>query len=301
MASMSTPLAFLESRHFDRIARAIAFIDVHWREQPALERMARHVGLSRYHFERLFSRWAGLSPKQYLQFVTGAAAKAGLSRRQSVLDTALATGLSGPGRLHDLIVKLEAVSPAEYASGGAGVVIDYGVTASPFGSMLAGRTVRGICYLGFMRDSTRARATALLRADWPQAMLRWSPVAAGELAASLWPDSASGLAAGHRKICLHVRGTNFQLRVWRALLELETGQHASYGSIAARLEQPGAARAVGGAVGANPVAWLIPCHRVLRAGGALGGYRSGTDRKRAMLAWESVQAARPASPVTASP
>lgn len=286
MQRMSTPVNQLDSRDFQRIARAIAYIDAHWQERPTLAQIAHQAGLSRWHFSRLFRRWAGVSPRQYQQHVMGTAAKQHLRGRESVLDAALATGLSGPGRLHDLIVTLEAMSPAEYASGGAGVHVDCGIALTPFGLMLSGRSARGVCYLGFVPDARRERAEALLRASWPRAQLRWSDDSAAELAALLWSDT---VRTRTRELRLRVQASNFQLRVWRALLELEPGEHCSYGELARRIGRPRAARAIGRAVGSNPIAWLIPCHRVLRGSGELGGYRWGVERKRAMLGWEAMR------------
>jgi AraC family transcriptional regulator of adaptative response/methylated-DNA-[protein]-cysteine methyltransferase len=299
MARMPHPRSHLDTRDFQRVARAIAYIDAHWREQPTLAALARSAGLSRFHFSRLFRHWAGISPRQYLQHVTGLAAKARLRGRESVLDAALAAGLSGPGRLHDLMVTLEAMSPAEYARGGAGVRIEYGFAPTPFGLMLCGRTARGVCHLGFVPGADRAQAERALRAEWPGATLQWSDAAASELAQRLWaPRPTAGRRGRPRAAALrlHVRGTNFQLRVWRALLRLDADEHSSYGALARGLGAPRAARAVGQAVGANPVAWIIPCHRVLRGSGALGGYRWGAERKRAMLAWEGLRRSRPAMP-----
>jgi AraC family transcriptional regulator of adaptative response/methylated-DNA-[protein]-cysteine methyltransferase len=294
---MDTRADRLDSRDFQRIARAIAHIDTHWCEQPTLAELARAAGLSRFHFSRLFRRWAGISPRQYLQHVTGLAAKAQLRGRAAVLDAALAVGLSGPGRLHDLIVTLEAMSPAEYARGGEGVRIECGFAPTPFGLMLCGRTARGICHLGFGPDADRARAERLLHAEWPRATLHWSDAAAAELARRLWAPRSRRVRAGADPLRLHVRGTNFQLRVWRALLRLDAEACSSYGELARGLGAPGAARAVGQAVGANPIAWISPCHRVLRGCGALGGYRWGLERKRAMLAWEGLPAPPPKGPV----
>jgi AraC family transcriptional regulator of adaptative response/methylated-DNA-[protein]-cysteine methyltransferase len=280
------PEARLGARDFERICEALRYIEEHWREQPTLERMAAAVNLSPYYFNRLFHQWAGITPKAYVQLITGAVAKAGLRQRQPLLHTALQVGLSGPGRLHDLIIKLEAMSPAQYADGGAGLCIEYGVATSPFGLMLAGRTTRGVCHLSFVATADRAAAARTLRESWPKARLRWNPEAAQELADLLWP--ASERSAQRQPLRLLVSGSQFQLKVWQALLALDAGETRSYGELGDRLKQPGAARAIGGAVGANPIAWLIPCHRVLRAGGALGGYAWGTDRKRAILAWEQL-------------
>jgi AraC family transcriptional regulator of adaptative response/methylated-DNA-[protein]-cysteine methyltransferase len=255
--------------------------------------MAAHVSLSPYYFNRLFHQWAGITPKAYIQLITGSVAKAGLRQRQPLLSTALRVGLSGAGRLHDLIVKLEAMSPAQYANGGAGLRIEFGVAPTPFGLMLAGVTERGVCHLGFVANTNRAEAARTLRLQWPQARLRWKPEVAEELADRLWPAAARATRTGRREapgtLRVQVHGSSFQLKVWQALLTLDAGEHVGYQQLGSRLQRNNAARAVGGAVGANPVAWLIPCHRVLRAGGALGGYHWGVDRKRAMLAWERLQ------------
>lgn len=288
----------LNARDFARIERVLAFIDQHWREQPAVSTLAREAHLSQFHFERLFRRWAGLSPKQYLQIVTGAAAGRRLRQRQSALQAALEVGLSGPSRLHDLIVKLEAMSPAEYAAEGAGVHIDYGLANTPFGRMVCGLTERGVCHLAFIgTQQTRTAVAAEVQAAWPGASLHWSPQAAERLAERLWPVSG---ARREHEIAVHVRGTNFQLRVWRALLDLAPAQATNYGELARRIRHGKAARAVGSAVGANPVAWLIPCHRVIRSGGVLGDYHWGPERKRAMLAWEHLQLAGTVRPSSAS-
>jgi AraC family transcriptional regulator, regulatory protein of adaptative response / methylated-DNA-[protein]-cysteine methyltransferase len=276
----------LKAREFERIAAALAYIEAHWREQPQLEQIAAHVHLSPFHFNRLFHQWAGITPKAYMQFITGSVAKAGLRARSPVLSTALRVGLSGGSRLHDLILKLEAMSPAQYANGGAGLRIEFGVAASPFGLMLAGQTDRGLCHLSFVDSVDRDAATRELCAAWPNARLRWHPEAVAELSARIWPE---GRRVGERTpLRLLVKGSQFQLKVWQALLSLDSGEHVAYGDLARRLQRGNAARAVGSAVGANRIAWLIPCHRVLRAGGQLGGYHWGVDRKRAMLTWEKL-------------
>ena len=288
----------LSARDFDRIARAVAYIDEHWREQPRLPAIAEKLHLSPFHFERLFHSWAGVTPKAYIQHITGTVAKQHLSRKSSLLDASLAVGLSGPSRLHDLIVKLEAMTPAEAARGGAGVQIDFGVAPTPFGLMLAGCTARGVCHLAFTDSAQQAAARAELQQAWPAATLQWKPEAIAALAERIWPpEGAPQGRKADQTLKVWVRGTAFQLQVWRALLALGAAERTSYGALAERIGQPGAARAVGTAVGANPIAWLIPCHRVLRAGGELGGYHWGTERKRTMLAWEALKsraAPRPA-------
>jgi AraC family transcriptional regulator, regulatory protein of adaptative response / methylated-DNA-[protein]-cysteine methyltransferase len=275
------PAQFVDGRDFARIARAIRYIVAHFREQPDLATMAQHVGLSAFHFNRLFRRWAGLTPRQYLAFVTGVAARAALEDEASVLAAAHAVGLSGPGRLHDLMVTLEAASPGECRARGAGLTISFGFSDSPFGRALLARTPRGVCQLSL--HPCAADAEAELREHWPRAAFVRDDASAAALAGRIW----SRAGAGHR-VPLHVAGTNFQLQVWRALLERGSHELVTYADLARAVGAPAATRAVGNAVGANPVAWLIPCHHVLRTGGGLGGYRWGLDPKRAMLAWEAL-------------
>jgi AraC family transcriptional regulator of adaptative response/methylated-DNA-[protein]-cysteine methyltransferase len=278
----------VSERDFARIAAAIRFLAEQRAQQPSLAEVARHAGLSAFHFNRLFRRWAGLTPKQYLEVLAAHAAVAALRRGDSVLDAALATGLSGPGRLHDLLVTLEAATPGVIRRAGEGLTIRWGIAASPFGALSVGATERGLCHLAFGADAGRREAPpARLAERWSRASFQRDDTVAGRVATQL-AAAAAGIATGE-PLRLYVAGTNFQLRVWRALLELDTAT-TSYGALAAAIAAPGAARAVGGAVGANPIAWLIPCHRVLRENGALGGYAWGEDRKRAILTWESLQA-----------
>jgi AraC family transcriptional regulator, regulatory protein of adaptative response / methylated-DNA-[protein]-cysteine methyltransferase len=285
-----TPIsqAFVDSREFARMTRAIEYIEREYRRQPKLAEIARHVGLSDFHFNRLFKRWTGLTPKQYLAEVTSRAVGDALQSEPSVLDAAHSVGLSGGGRLHDLTVTLEAMTPGEIRNGGDGVAIRYGVAHTPFGSAFLAETPRGLCRLTFVDDagetaglgSTELRT---LRVLWPRAEFIRDDARAAELVATIWGNRAATFP-------LAVTGTNFQVQVWRALLELEPGQTVTYGALARKLGKPDAARAVGTAVGANPIAWVIPCHRVLRAGGALGGYRWGPARKQMIRRWEERRA-----------
>lgn len=268
------------SRDYGRVAAAIAYIEARAPEQPGLEEMAAAVGLSPHHFHRLFRRWAGLTPKRFLQLLTVEAAKERLDASRSVLAAAYGAGLSGPGRLHDLFVGLEGVTPGEYRSGGEGVEIEYGVADSPFGPALVGRTGRGVCHLSFLDTDAPEPALDGLRSEWPAARFRRGD----EVAEAV----VSAMFAGDRPP-LDVRGTNFQARVWAALLRIPEGEVTCYEDVAAALGRPGATRAVAGAVARNRVAWLIPCHRVIRKMGETGGYRWGSDRKRAMLAWEAAR------------
>ncbi|HRX90208.1 MAG TPA: methylated-DNA--[protein]-cysteine S-methyltransferase, partial [Steroidobacteraceae bacterium] len=270
--------AFLTHRDFRRIACAIGYIDTNFRAQPRLADIAADVGLSEFHFNRLFKRWAGLTPKQYLALVTHEAALDALGSAPAVLDAAYDVGLSGAGRLHDLTVTMEALTPGEIRKRGADVTIRYGVTASPFGATLIAATERGVCHLAFV-DSPGFAATQRLAQAWPGARLVRDDPNAAQMAHRIWPRTAQAAPP----LALAVAGTNFQVQVWRALLALDG--MTTYGELAARLGMPGAARAVGNAVGANPIAWIIPCHRVLRGDGSLGGYRWGIDRKRAVLVW----------------
>ena len=281
---MSTEPAFVDSRDFARIARAIRFIDDNFRSQPRLATIAGSARLSEFHFNRLFRRWAGITPRQYLAFVTGRAARGALVNDASVLDAAYGVGLSGPGRLHDLMVTLEAVTPGELKARGRDTPISYGFAATPFGRALIASTARGVCHLAFVESGGEAEAVAALGHGWPQARLERDDQAAAALAARIWSSPSDPATP----LKLAVKGTNFQLKVWQALLELGSAGPTTYSALAGAVGLPGAARAVGQAVGANPVAWLIPCHNVLRRDGALGGYQFGEGRKRAMLAWQAL-------------
>jgi AraC family transcriptional regulator of adaptative response/methylated-DNA-[protein]-cysteine methyltransferase len=269
-------------RDFHRIAAAIGYISEHVREQPTLERVAAAADLSPYHFARLFRRWAGISPKQYLQHLSLGAAKRSLSGNATVLDAALDVGLSGPGRLHDLFVVIDSVTPGEFRARGTGVEFRHGLTETPFGAARVASTSRGIAFLGFVDPAGDVPGWDNFRRDWSNADWREDDRTARRVAEATW-----GLTGeGDRRIRLWVHGSNFQLQVWQALLRRARDTTVSYAEIAREIGRPSASRAVGTAVGANPVAWLIPCHHVLRANGALGGYRWGVERKRAMLAWE---------------
>jgi AraC family transcriptional regulator of adaptative response/methylated-DNA-[protein]-cysteine methyltransferase len=278
------PDNFVDSRDFARIAQAIRFIDEHFREQPSLEAVAAHAGLSEFHFNRLFRRWAGVTPKQYLAAVTGAAARSALASNASVLDAAYAVGLSGPGRLHDLVVTLDAMTPGEMKAEGRGIIVKFGYSNTPFGKALFAATDRGLFHLGFVDVGGEAAALGQLRSRAPRATFERNDDVARGLAKRIW-------GAGPRKgvpLRLNVAGTNFQLKVWQALIDLGSRDCTHYAGIASAIGSANSCRAVGGAVGANPIAWLIPCHHVLRKSGGLGGYHWGEDRKRAMLAWEAM-------------
>lgn len=266
-----------------RVAAAIRILAERFLAPPSLDALAQEVGLSPAHFQRMFRRATGVSPKRFTQSLVADRAER-LLRETTVLEAAHGAGLSGPGRLHDLTVNVRAMTPGELRRGGEGLSIAWGLHETPFGVCAIATTERGVCELTFVEDGLDPEAA--LRQSWPRAGLtrdeaRTAHVAAAVLDASRCPGP----------LTLHLKGTNFQLRVWKALLAIPAGRVTSYGAIAQALDAPTASRAVGGAVGANPVSLIIPCHRVLRAHGALGGYRWGLDRKRAILAWEGAREA----------
>ena len=269
-------------RDYQRMADTLQWISAHFEEQPSLADIASRAGTSPYHFQRLFSRWVGLSPKKYVQFLTLERAKACLDASQSVLDAAFMAGLSSPGRLHDLFVNIEAVTPGEYRRGGAGLVIRHAIHESPFGPCLLMHTERGICALAFVDDGNDARTLACMARRWPNARLIADREAGEALAARAF--AAPGNEGDPVTLLLH--GTPFQIQVWNALLRVPMGSVTSYQALANYIGNPDASRAVGTANGANPISYLIPCHRVIRKSGALGGYRWGLGRKLAMLSQE---------------
>ncbi|MCP4202589.1 MAG: methylated-DNA--[protein]-cysteine S-methyltransferase [bacterium] len=277
------------STDYARVERAIGFLAERVEEQPKLAEVANAVGLSGNRTQRLFKRWAGVSPKRFLEFLTVEHAKHLLDRSINVLDTSLAVGLSGPGRLHDHFVKLEAMSPGEYKSGGHGLELVFGVHASPFGRVFLAASGRGICRLAFVDGSERQEITELSR-SWPAAAITRDQAHTGELAGRIFEPSDDA-----SEILVRVSGTNFQLAVWKALLGIPRGSLVSYETVANAAGRPGATRAVGSAVAANPVAYLIPCHRVIRKSGVLGNYRWGVTRKQALVAWESARSRFPAA------
>ena len=277
------PAAEPSSRyHYAVIRRAIDLIDARAGDPPSLEDLAAEMRMSPAHFQRTFSAWAGVSPKRFAQYLTLGHAKALLRERFTLLETAASTGLSGTGRLHDLFLRWEAMSPGDYAAGGTGLVIRYGWLDGPFGEMLALATERGLCGLSFSAETGRDAALADMTARWPAARLVEDPAAVAPFAESL------GEMRGEAR--LHLIGGPFQIKVWEALMRIPSGHVTTYGEIAGAIGNPGAVRAVGTAIGRNPVAWLIPCHRALRKSGGLGGYHWGLPVKRAMLAWESGRA-----------
>lgn len=276
------------SSDYELVAQAIRYLEGQAATQPSLADVAGHIGVSPFHLQRVFTRWAGVSPKRFLQYLTLEHAKRLLDASRPVLDAAYEAGLSGPGRLHDLFVTVEAITPGEYRAKGEGLAIRYGRHHSPFGEILLAATERGVCALSFLNGDGWDAAVADLAKRWPEAKLSEQPEWTQPLADRIF---GQGLPDPSRPLALLLKGTNFQLKVWDALLRIPPGTVCTYGDIAQMAGAPRAVRAVGGAVGANAVAYLIPCHRVIRSSGAISGYRWGDTRKRAMLGWEAAHAA----------
>ena len=275
--------------NFERVKRVIEYLSAHQKSQPSLEEISTQLGISPSHLHRLFSDWAGITPKSFLKCLTLEHARSMLKDNYSVLDTTLESGLSGPSRLHDLFVSIEAASPGEIKSGGVGLKIDAGFAESPFGPCLIAKSQRGICHMSFESKRSKEIGLEIVRAEWPNSELNWNKDAAKPIAKQLFVRSSDMRPEVKlKKLKAFVKGTDFQVRVWRALLRLPSGYLATYGNIAREIGNPHSSRAVGTAIGKNPIAFLIPCHRVIRSTGACGEYRWGSERKKAMIAWESV-------------
>ncbi|ARS38573.1 cysteine methyltransferase [Sphingobacteriaceae bacterium GW460-11-11-14-LB5] len=272
-----------EEINFNRIAEAINYIKANFKTQPGLEEIAEKVNLSPFHFQRLFSEWAGTTPKRFLQYISIGYAKEMLKENQSLFDTALETGLSGTSRLHDLFVNIEGMTPGEYKNGGENLHINYSFAESPFGNIIVASTSKGICHIAFYDDEKIALAN--LQRQFPSAQYQQILDKEQQNALYIFSHDWSKL----HQIKLHLKGTDFQLKVWEALLKIPMGKLATYGNIAKQLHNPNASRAVGTAIGDNPVAFLIPCHRVIQSSGALGGYHWGLNRKTAMIGWEAAK------------
>jgi AraC family transcriptional regulator, regulatory protein of adaptative response / methylated-DNA-[protein]-cysteine methyltransferase len=269
------------------IRRAIAFLSETWTEQPSLERLAQHLGLSPAHCQKLFKRWCGLSPKEFVQAITIDRARNLLEGSASLLDTAYAVGLSGSGRLHDLFVSHEAMTPGDYKRRGEGIEMAYGFHPSPFGEALLLATERGVAGLAFVNEDkgqTQSEALIDMMQRWPRAKFIAAPERTAPYAEQIFETSRWG---GQRPVRLVMIGTDFEVRVWQTLLKIPMGRAVSYIDIARHLGQPTASRAVGSAVGRNPISFVVPCHRVLRGDGSLGGYHWGLTRKRALIGWET--------------
>jgi AraC family transcriptional regulator of adaptative response/methylated-DNA-[protein]-cysteine methyltransferase len=281
-----------EKINYDRIAEAIDYIRENFRTQPGLDEIAGKIHLSPYHFQRLFTDWAGVSPKKFLQYISVEHAKAILKQdRATVFDAAIETGLSGTGRLHDLFISIEGMTPGEFRQGGADLEINYSFAESPFGDILVASTAKGICYMAFVEKAPDMESTALadLRVHFPNARLRQMTDLIQQNALYIFTQDWDRL----QQIKLHLKGTEFQLKVWEALLKIPLGGLSTYKDVAMRLGNANASRAVGSAVGDNPVAFLIPCHRVIQSVGAFGQYHWGATRKTAMIGWEAARIGLP--------
>lgn len=270
--------------NYQRIARAIDYLKLHFQKQPSLEALAEKLHMSPFHFQRLFTDWAGTSPKKFLQYISIEHAKSMLKQQQATLfETAMQTGLSGTGRLHDLFVSIEGMTPAEYKKGGKNLKINYHLACSPFGKILLASTPKGICYMAFTEEEQQGILT--FKEHFPNAEFSQQSDSFQENALSIFNRDWSEL----QQIKLHLKGTEFQLKVWEALLKIPEGRLSSYSLMAREIGKPNASRAVGSAIGRNPVAFLIPCHRVIQSSGLVGGYMWGNTRKTAIIAWEAAK------------
>jgi AraC family transcriptional regulator of adaptative response/methylated-DNA-[protein]-cysteine methyltransferase len=269
---------------YHRIAEAIEYIKTNFKQQPNLDDVAQKVNLSPYHFQRLFSEWAGTSPKKFLQYISVEHAKKLLEEKHtSLFDTAYQTGLSGTSRLHDLFINIEGMTPAEYKKGGKNLTINYSIAESPFGNLIVASTTKGICYMAFNENESLSLEDLI--AKFPNASFSRKLDLLQQNALFIFQHDWSKLP----QIKLHLKGTDFQLKVWETLLKIPMGQLSTYGAIAHQIEKPYASRAVGTAIGSNPIAFLIPCHRVIQSSGTIGGYMWGSTRKTAMIGWEGAK------------
>ena len=290
-STMKTNLNSL-ARDYDRVESAIHYLEAHVEDQPELEDVADHVGLSTTHFQRVFSRWAGISPKRFLQYLTLRYTREALRQsEQSLLETTFSSGLSSVSRLHDLYVHCEAMTPAEYRTAGRGLEVHYGVQPTPFGRCVIGLTERGLCGLQFVQADDERQAVDALKKNWSFATFNEDDKRTRAVCDQIFSYANSS----DQPLYTLIKGTPFQLKVWEALLSIPGGRVASYNTVADSIGQPGAARAVANAIASNPLHYLIPCHRVIRNTGALGGYRGGMVRKRILLGWEAAQYAETGS------
>lgn len=274
-----------ETINYQRIADAIQYIHQNFKEQPDLDAVAAQVHLSPFHFQKLFKEWAGVSPKKFLQYLSLEHAKTILKGNKiSLFDAAFETGLSGTGRLHDMFVKIEGMTPGEYKNGGENLAINYSFAESPFGNILVASTAKGICHIAFADDEHKALME--FKNNFPNAQLMQVVDMIQQNALYIFTHDWSKLD----QIKLHLKGTDFQVKVWEALLKIPMGKLSTYGNLAAAIDKPKASRAVGTAIGDNPVAFLIPCHRVIQATGSFGQYHWGSIRKTAMIGWEAAKA-----------
>lgn len=273
-----------ETTNYRRIAQAIDYINLHFKDQPSLDVIAKAIGMSPFHFQRLFTEWAGVSPKKFMQYLSIEYAKQLLKEDQSsLLDAAYKTGLSGTSRLHDLFINIEGMTPGEFKNGGVKLSINYCFAESPFGKLIVASTAKGVCHMHFEEDESQALAD--LRQRFPNARYHQVVDKFQQDALFVFQDDWQQLG----QIKLHLKGTHFQLKVWETLLSIPLGKLTSYGQLAQQIDKPGASRAVGTAIGGNPVAFLIPCHRVIQSSGNIGGYMWGSNRKSAIIGWEAAR------------
>ena len=268
---------------YERITKAISYINRHFREQPDLDKVASEVHLSKYHFQRLFKKWAGVSPKKFLEYISVEHAKSLLKQRASLAETSFQLGLSGTGRLHDLFVNIERMTPGEFKNKGENLRIDYEFYETPFGNIIAASTPKGICHIGFANNEHGS--VRLLRDKYANASLVRGSVAHHRDALKIFQEDWNDVP----KIKLHLKATSFQMKVWEALLKIPFGQISTYSQVADSIGYPSSSRAVGTAIGSNPVAYLIPCHRVIKSTGVIGDYHWGSERKTAMVGWEAAK------------
>lgn len=273
-----------DNTNYQRIAQAIEYLNLHFKNQPSLDEIAGAIGISPFHFQRLFTEWAGISPKKFMQYLSIEYAKNLLKKeRSSLLDTAYRTGLSGTGRLHDLFIKIEGMTPGEFKNGGEKLAINYCFAASPFGKLIVASTTKGVCHIFF--EENEQQALHDLRQRFPNAQYHQTTDSFQQDALAVFQYDWQQLD----NVKLHLKGTEFQLKVWEALLSIPMGQLISYGDLAKQIDKPNASRAVGTAIGSNPVAFLIPCHRVIQTSGNIGGYMWGNTRKLAINGWEAAK------------
>lgn len=270
--------------HYQKIAQAITYLEENFKEQPSLDQVAEAIHMSSFHFQRLFKEWVGVSPKKYLQYLSANYAKSLLKERHmNLFNTAIDTGLSSTSRLHDLFIAMEGMTPAEYKNGGKNLTIQYSFNESPFGQIIVASTAKGICYLAFIDNETVGEIE--LKKQFPNANYQKQSDEIQQSVLSFFQQDWSNL----KKVKLHLKGTDFQLKVWQALLQIPLGELTTYGNIAEKINQPKASRAVGTAIGSNPIAYLIPCHRVIQTSGKMGGYRWKPLRKKIMIGWEAAK------------
>ena len=274
----------IQNINYNRIEKAIQYVAKNYKSQPSLEEIARHVNLSEFHFQRIFTDWAGISPKKFLQFLTVEELKKELERSENLIEAAYKVGLSAQSRVYDLFVNIESVTPNEFKTKGEGILIDYGIHKTPFGDCIIAATDRGICSISFINNNS-SEILAKLHGEWENAKIINNQKRTEIFAEQIFD------AASKKDLKLLVRGTKFQIKVWEALLKIPFGSVVNYQAIADIIKAPGAVRAVGSAIGVNPVAYVIPCHRVIRREGIIGQYHWGSARKSAIIGWEKSQLA----------